>query len=39
MNFAHMPELNSAWGYPTVMLVIVCVCVGLYVRFKRTRWL
>lgn len=39
MNFTHMPELNSAWGYPTVMLVIAAVCVGLYVRFKRTRWL
>ncbi|WP_292029849.1 magnesium and cobalt transport protein CorA [Brevundimonas sp. UBA2416] len=39
MNFTHMPELNSAWGYPTVMLVIAAVCIGLYVRFKRTRWL
>jgi magnesium transporter len=39
MNFTHMPELDSAWGYPAVMLVICATCVGLYVRFKRTRWL
>lgn len=39
MNFAHMPELDSHWGYPAVMLVIFATCVGLYIRFKRTRWL
>ena len=39
MNFTHMPELNSTWGYPAVMLVIGATCVSLYLRFKRTRWL
>lgn len=39
MNFEHMPELDSPWGYPVVMLVIASVCGGLYLRFKRTRWL
>lgn len=39
MNFEHMPELESRWGYPIVMLVIATVCIGLFVRFKRTRWL
>ncbi|RZJ00833.1 MAG: magnesium and cobalt transport protein CorA [Brevundimonas sp.] len=39
MNFEHMPELRSVWGYPAVMLVIVSTCIALYVRFKRTRWL
>ena len=39
MNFEHMPELKSPWGYPAVMSVIAATCVGLYVRFKRTRWL
>ena len=28
MNLAHMPELNSVWGYPTVLLVIGAVCIG-----------
>ncbi|MGZ9099765.1 MAG: magnesium and cobalt transport protein CorA [Brevundimonas sp.] len=39
MNFEYMPELDSPWGYPAVMLVIVAVCTGLYIRFKRNRWL
>lgn len=39
MNFQHMPELATAWGYPAVLIVIGTICVGLYVRFKRTRWL
>lgn len=39
MNFEHMPELNSVWGYPVVMAVIATTCFGLYVRFKRSRWL
>ena len=39
MNFTHMPELDSPWGYPAVLIGIGAVCVGLYVRFKRARWL
>lgn len=39
MNFKHMPELASVWGYPAVMLVIGSACIGLYIRFKRTGWL
>jgi len=39
MNFEHMPELRSVWGYPAVMLVIGATCAGLYVRFKRSHWL
>jgi magnesium transporter len=39
MNFDYMPELDARWGYPAVMTVIVTACVGLYIRFKRARWL
>ena len=39
MNFEHMPELRWTWGYPAVMGLIVTICLGLYVQFKRTRWL
>jgi magnesium transporter len=39
MNFTHMPELDSPLGYPAVLLAIGGICVGLYVRFKRARWL
>jgi magnesium transporter len=39
MNFKYMPELDWKLGYPMVMIVTVVVCVGLYVRFKRSGWL
>ena len=39
MNFEHMPELRWAYGYPAVLGLIVVICIGLYVTFKRTRWL
>ena len=39
MNFEHMPELDSPYGYWVVLAVIAAVCAGLYVRFKRARWL
>jgi magnesium transporter len=39
MNFEHMPELRWTFGYPAVLLVILCTCSYLYWRFKRAGWL
>ena len=39
MNFEFMPELHWRYGYAVVMGLIVAVCVGLYITFKRTKWL
>ncbi len=39
MNFDHMPELHQAWGYPTVLLLMACVCGFLYRNFRRNHWL
>jgi magnesium transporter len=39
MNFEHMPELSSEWGYPGVLVAIVILCAVLYRRFKRAGWL
>jgi magnesium transporter len=39
MNFEHMPELKWTFGYPAVLVLIVCVCSYLYFRFKRAGWL
>jgi magnesium transporter len=39
MNFEFMPELGWGYGYPAVLAVIVIICVGLFVRFKRAGWL
>lgn len=39
MNFHFMPELNSRWGYPTVIGSMVIVCLVLYVSFRNRNWL
>jgi len=39
MNFEHMPELKTSWGYPAVWGVIVTICGGLFWRFRRIGWL
>lgn len=39
MNFANMPELRTEYGYFVVLGVIVLLCAGLYVRFRKARWL
>jgi len=39
MNFKYMPELNSPFGYPLVMAIILGMCGILYWRFKRSGWL
>jgi len=39
MNFEHMPELRSPWGYPLVLLFMLSLAVSMLVYFKRKRWL
>ena len=39
MNFEHMPELESQYGYFAVLAVILVICSLLYLRFKRVKWL
>ncbi|WP_445190779.1 magnesium/cobalt transporter CorA [Sphingomonas sp. Tas61C01] len=39
MNFEHMPELKTEYGYFVVLAVIAVVCTALYVRFKKAGWL
>ena len=39
MNFANMPELTWAWGYPLVFVVCLVIAVGCLIYFKRKRWL
>ncbi len=39
MNFARMPELNSPWGYPvSILLMVMSSLIILYI-FKKKRWL
>jgi magnesium transporter len=39
MNFEHMPELKTEYGYYVVIGVIISLCAILYYRFKKTGWL
>jgi magnesium transporter len=39
MNFQHMPELGTRYGYFVVLGLMLVACVVLYRVFKRTGWL
>jgi magnesium transporter len=39
MNFEHMPEVGWLLGYPFAVSLMVVICVGLYVLFRRRGWL
>ena len=39
MNFEHMPELKTQYGYFAVLAAIRVICAVLYARFKRAGWL
>jgi magnesium transporter len=39
MNFESMPELHWVYAYPVVLIVTFCLCVILYIVFKRSGWL
>ena len=39
MNFHHMPELRSKWGYPLALISMTLIIVGMLYYFKRKKWL
>jgi len=39
MNFKHMPELNSKFGYPTVIAIMITITVTMLFYFRRKKWL
>jgi len=39
MNFTHMPELDSMWGYPVVLALMATASGSLYATFRRSGWL
>jgi magnesium transporter len=39
MNSMNMPALHATYAYPIVVAVMLSICVGLYIRFKKLRWL
>ncbi len=39
MNFENIPELSWRYGYFVIMGIILTVCIGLYLRFRKNQWL
>lgn len=39
MNFEHMPELHSRWGYPIVLCVMVIIAISMLLFFRRKKWI
>jgi magnesium transporter len=39
MNFEHMPELHSEFGYPLALIAMGLVVLAMYRFFKRINWL
>jgi len=39
MNFEHMPELHLRHAYPTVLAVMFCTALGIYLWFRRKGWM
>jgi magnesium transporter len=39
MNFQHIPELGTRYGYFVVLAAMAAVCLVLYRRFRKAGWL
>lgn len=39
MNFRFMPELESPWGYPAVLIFMLLVVVTMLTYFHRKKWI
>lgn len=39
MNFRHMPELGTVWGYPFALGLMALTCIVLYRKFRESDWL
>ncbi len=38
MNFQYMPELAYRWAYPTLLVAMLCMGLGMYWYMKRKKW-
>ena len=39
MNFQKMPELTYAYGYPIILISMICSAILPFIYFKRKKWL
>jgi len=39
MNFEHMPELKTTWGYPTLWGIFITIVLVMLYYFRKRKWL
>jgi magnesium transporter len=39
MNFKYMPELDSPWGYPAILVFMLTVAIGMLIYFHKKKWI
>lgn len=39
MNFQHMPELGWKWAYPALWTAFLIIAGGMFILFRRKKWL
>ena len=39
MNFQHMPEINSPFGYPLALTAMIAIDAYLFSRFRKANWI
>jgi magnesium transporter len=39
MNFKFMPELQTQWGYPVVLIVMISIATSMLIFFRRKKWI
>ena len=39
MNFEHMPELHTRWGYFVLWGVMAVIAIGQFIFFRRKNWM
>ena len=39
MNFRFMPEIESPYGYPVVLGVMLLIALGMLAFFRRRKWI
>ena len=39
MNFQHMPEINSPFGYPLSLAAMAAIDVYMFSRFRKAKWI
>ena len=39
MNFKNMPEIDSPWGYPLVIVAAIIITFSMLIFFRRKKWI